>query len=85
MRFSVHVVPGASKPGPAGRYGGLPRLRVRSRATDGRANAEAQRVLTELLAVKVELATGAHSRRKTFVANLEQGVADARLREVFGD
>lgn len=85
MKFSVHVVPGASKPGPAGRYGGVPRLRVRSRATDGRANVEAERALTELLDTTVELATGAHSRRKTFVADLDRAAVDARLREVFGD
>lgn len=60
-------------------------MRVRSRATEGRANAEAERVLSKLLGADVRLAAGGRSRRKRFDIPLMQAVVDVRLREVFGD
>jgi uncharacterized protein YggU (UPF0235/DUF167 family) len=84
-RFDVHVVPGSRRPGPDGRYGGLPRVRVKAPATDGRANAEAERVLADLLKTTVRLVAGARSRRKTFEAAGSRYALDARIRGVFGD
>lgn len=83
-RFDVHVVPGASKSGAYGWHGGLPRLRVRSAASEGRANAEAEALLSDLIAARVVLVRGAKSRRKTFDVGLDQQQIDDRLREAFG-
>lgn len=82
--FEVHVVPRAKAAGPYGRHGGLVRLRVASPASDGRANAEAERVLTELIGSQVRLVGGQRSRRKRFAVDLDQASLDARLRAVFG-
>ena len=82
-RFEVHVVPHAKLSGPYGWHGGLPRLRVSAPASDGRANAEAERLLGELLGSRVTLAGGARSRRKRFDVELTDDVLDARLRAAF--
>ena len=82
--FEVHVVPRAKAAGPYGRHGGLVRLRVSSPASDGRANAEAERLLSEILGSRVRLVGGARSRRKRFEASLDQPTLDARLRAAFG-
>ena len=82
-RLTVHVVPGSSKPGPDGRHGELPRLRVRSQPTDGRANAEAERLLAKLYRARVSLVSGTRSRRKTF--EVDVGSIEERSREIFGD
>ena len=83
-RFAIYVVPGSTRPGPDGRYGGLPRLRVKAPATDRRANAEAERVLSELLSTQVRLVAGGRSRRKVFEADDEKPALDGRLRRIFG-
>ncbi|MEX0873499.1 MAG: DUF167 domain-containing protein [Actinomycetota bacterium] len=84
-RFDVYVVPRSSRTGPDGRYGGLPRLRVKAPATDGRANAEAARRLRALLGAPVGLKSGGRARRKTFEADLAGRVFEAKLRAAFGD
>lgn len=84
-RFRVHVVPRSKTAGPDGRYGGVPRLRVRAGATGGCANDEAVHVLARLLGAPVRLEGGARSRRKTFSAELERAEVDRRLRRAFGD
>jgi uncharacterized protein YggU (UPF0235/DUF167 family) len=84
-RFQVYVVPRSSKPGPDGRHDGLPRIRVKSPPTGGRANEEAERALGELLATRVTLVAGAGSRRKTFEAAQPKAVLQARIRSIFGD
>jgi uncharacterized protein YggU (UPF0235/DUF167 family) len=82
--FVVHVVPGSSRAGADGTRDGVPRLRVKSPPTDGRANAEAEKLLGRLLGARVGLVHGARARRKTFSAELTRGELEARLREVFG-
>jgi uncharacterized protein YggU (UPF0235/DUF167 family) len=83
-RFEVHVVPRAKGAGPYGWHGGLPRLRVSSPATDGLANAEAERLLSGLIGTRVQLVGGARSRRKRFDVDLEADVVERRLRDAFG-
>ena len=82
-RFEVHVVPHAKRPGPYGWHGGLPRLRVSSPASDGLANAEAERLLSDLLRVRVRLVGGTRSRRKRFDVDLDADDLDRRLRDAF--
>jgi uncharacterized protein YggU (UPF0235/DUF167 family) len=60
-------------------------LRVRSRATEGRANAEAERALAELFRGTVRLIGGARSRRKTFDIALDARIVEQRLKVAFGD
>ena len=83
-RFEVHVVSRASRPGPDGRHGGLPRLRVAAAPEDGRANAEAEKTLAKLLDASVTLVGGARSRRKMFETDLSEPALRAQLTEVFG-
>jgi uncharacterized protein YggU (UPF0235/DUF167 family) len=83
-RFEVHVVPHAKRAGPYGRHGGVPRLRVSSPASDGLANAEAERLLTAVVGVGVRLVGGARSRRKRFDVELTAGELERRLTEAFG-
>jgi uncharacterized protein YggU (UPF0235/DUF167 family) len=83
-RMTVHVVPRSMKPGPDGYHGDLPRLRLASTPTDGKANAEAERVLTTLLGVRVTLAAGAKSRRKTFEVALDADELAPRISAIFG-
>jgi len=83
-RFDVHVVPRSSRAGPQGRHDGAPRLRVTAPPAGGAANAEAERLLTDLVGARVTLVGGAKSRRKTFDVNLEQNLLDARLTDAFG-
>jgi uncharacterized protein YggU (UPF0235/DUF167 family) len=81
--FEVHVVPHAKRAGPYGWHGGLPRLRVSSPASDGLANAEAERLLSDLVGARVRLTGGARSRRKRFDVELEAAELDRRLRVAF--
>jgi uncharacterized protein YggU (UPF0235/DUF167 family) len=81
----VYVVPGATRPGPDGRHGGVPRLRVASPPAEGRANAEAERLLADVLRASVRLSSGARSRRKRFDTDLAAGVLERRLTEIFGE
>lgn len=83
-RFVVHVVPRASRSGPSGTYDGVPRLRVKAPPADGKANAEAEAVLSKLLGARVRLSGGGRSRRKTFEIDLPRPTLDGRLRKVFG-
>jgi uncharacterized protein YggU (UPF0235/DUF167 family) len=83
-RFEVYVTPGSSRPGPDGTHDGLPRLRIGAAPTDGRANAEAERVLTKLLGSRVTLVRGSRSRRKTFEVDLPPAGLRARVADVFG-
>jgi uncharacterized protein YggU (UPF0235/DUF167 family) len=83
-RFEVHVVAGAKRPGPYGWHGGLPRLRVSSPASDGRANAEAEKLLSEIIGARVELIGGMRSRRKRFEVDLASEQLETRLRLAFG-
>jgi uncharacterized protein YggU (UPF0235/DUF167 family) len=76
-------VPRASNAGAAGRHDGIPRLRVKSPPADGRANAEAEKLLSKILGVRVALVGGASSRRKTFEVNLSPAALRARLDEAF--
>jgi uncharacterized protein YggU (UPF0235/DUF167 family) len=84
-RFSVYVVPRSPRPGPDGRHGGVPRLRVAAPASDGRANREAERVLSELLNSAIALTGGQRSRRKVFETDLGETELDDRMRRAFGD
>jgi uncharacterized protein YggU (UPF0235/DUF167 family) len=81
--FEVHVVPHAKRAGPYGWHGGLPRLRVSSPASDGLANAEAERLLSGLVGARVRLVGGTRSRRKRFDVDLAQDELDRRLRDAF--
>jgi uncharacterized protein YggU (UPF0235/DUF167 family) len=81
--FEVHVVPHSNRAGPYGWHGGLPRLRVSSPASDGKANAEAERLLSDLVAARVQLVGGMRSRRKRFDVALEQDDLARRLRDAF--
>jgi hypothetical protein len=83
-RFDVFIVPRSNNPGPHGRHGGLPRLRVKAPPVDGKANAEAERMLTELLDARCTLVRGAQSRKKTFEVDLEPAELDVRLDSCFG-
>jgi uncharacterized protein YggU (UPF0235/DUF167 family) len=83
-RFEVYVVPRATRPGPDGRHGGVPRLRVASPPTDGRANAEVERVLGRLLGCRVRLTGGLRSRRKRVEVALSSGEVERRLVRGFG-
>lgn len=82
--FEVHVVPRAKRAGPYGRHGGRARLRVSAPASDGRANAETERLLTDLLRSRVRLIGGKHSRLKRFEVDLDRTSLDERLRTIFG-
>lgn len=82
--FEVHVVPHAKRAGAYGWHGGLPRLRVSSPASDGLANAEAERLLSGLVRARVHLVGGARSRRKRFEVDLALDELNRRLRAAFG-
>ena len=84
-RFDVFIVPRSNNPGPHGWHGGLPRLRVKSPPVDGKANDDAERVLTALLGSRVTLVRGAQSRKKTFEIGLSEEQLASAMRAVFGD
>lgn len=60
-------------------------MRVLAPPTEGRANAEAEKVLADLIGARVCLVGGAKSRRKTFEVNLNQDEIEQRLRRAFGE
>lgn len=78
------MVPGSHRPGPDGRHGGLARIRVKAPPTDGRANAEAERILSDALGIRVRLVAGGRARRKTFEAEATKAALDSLLGRVFG-
>lgn len=82
-RFEVYVAPRSARPGPAGRHDGVPRLRVTSPPSDGRANAEAEKRLSEILGAPVRLVGGSRWKRKTFDTELAAADLDARLVALF--
>jgi uncharacterized protein YggU (UPF0235/DUF167 family) len=84
-RFEVYVAPRSSRPGPDGRHGGVPRLRLSAPPAEGRANAEAERVLSALIGVKVRLVGGGRARTKTFEADIERKALTDKLGTVFGE
>lgn len=84
-RFDVHVIPRSSRPGPDGRHGGVPRLRVKAAPTGGKANEEVERALTKILGSPASLVSGASSRRKTLQCDLGAEDLRSRLRAAFGD
>jgi uncharacterized protein len=83
-RFDVHVVPNASQAGPAGMHDGVPRLRVTSPPADGRANAEAEKLLSKIVGKRVRIVGGTRSRKKTFEVDLPAAALAAKLREALG-
>jgi len=58
---------------------------VSSPPADGRANAEAERVLSRVFRCEVRLVAGMRSRRKTFETDVDESTLAARLIDVFGD
>lgn len=82
-RLRVRVVPGAAKPGFAGRYGDAWKLRVAAAPERGRANAETVELLADTLglaAADVRLVSGHGSRDKTVeVSGLTAAEAERRL------
>ncbi len=83
-RVEVYVVPRSKRPGADGRHGELPRLRVTSPPADGRANAEAERLLSSIVGADATLRSGARSRRKSFDVDLDPASLAKRLAEAFG-
>ncbi len=83
-RFVIHVVPRSSRAGPDGRHGALPRLRLAAPPTDGRANTEAERVLSDLLQARVTIVAGVRSRRKTLEVALAEDELKRRIEKLFG-
>ncbi len=64
---TVHVQPGSRRPGPAGLFDGVPRVRIGSAAREGAANDELVRWLARELGVPracVTVKSGDHGRRK---------------------
>lgn len=61
------VVPGSSKPGFGGLHGDRVKLRVAAPPERGRANAEAEKLMSSLLGRKATLARGIKGRKKVFV------------------
>ena len=74
--IAVLVVPGASRSEITGPHGDVLRLRVAAAPEKGRANREAEKLLEEFFGTKVELVSGARSRRKRF---LLQGASAATI------
>jgi uncharacterized protein (TIGR00251 family) len=78
----LHVVPGSSRAGIEGTHGERLKVKVRARPTEGAANDELLRLLATALGIaraKVELVSGASSRRKTVRV---PGEVESRLRRL---
>ena len=84
-KFVVHVVPGSKQRGVAGMHGRVPKLRVTAPPVDGRANKEAEKLLSEIVGCDVRLVAGARSRTKTFEADLPRKALDQKLRTLFDE
>ncbi len=66
VTVSVWVVPGASRTSVDGLHGDHIKIRVASPPEDGRANAEVEKLLTEMLDSPVRLIRGMRGRSKVF-------------------
>jgi uncharacterized protein (TIGR00251 family) len=67
LLLSLHVQPGAARPGPAGLHAGALKLRVRARAVEGAANEAVISFIAESFAVprrSVEILSGDRGREK---------------------
>lgn len=76
----LHVVPGASRTGPAGAHGDSLKIRIAARPTGGEANAELVAFLAKRLDVpkkSVSIWRGAHTREKLVRVD---GVAEGPVR-----
>lgn len=82
-RLRLRVVPGATKPGFAGRYGESWKLRVAAAPERGRANEETLELLADTLGLapaNLRLVSGHGSRDKTVeVSGLTAAEAERRL------
>lgn len=82
-RLRLRVVPGAAKPGLAGRYGEAWKLRVAAAPERGRANEETLELLADTLGLapaNLRLVSGHRSRDKTVeVSGLTAAEAERRL------
>lgn len=85
--LTVHVQPGASRDGVAGRHGDACKVTVAARPTDGRANAAVEAVLAEAFGLPVRdvaVVSGHTSRRKRVVLrSLALDVAAERLAQLY--
>lgn len=66
VEVDVWVVPGASRSEIAGRHGDRLKLRIAAPPEGGRANREAEALLSEALGARVVLTRGMTGRAKTF-------------------
>lgn len=83
--FAIRIQPGASRTGPAGRWGDLPKLRVAAPPVDGAANEAVVEFLALSLRIAksaVEIVSGHASRTKRIRV---RGVSKSALAEVLGD
>lgn len=81
--LTLHVQPGASLSGPAGRHGDALRLRISAPAADNKANEALIDYLRRALGVSraaVRIAQGAHARRKVVEIEAGADAVAARLR-----
>ena len=84
VRLTVHIQPGASRTGIAGRHGNALKIRLSAPAVDGKANACLVEYVAGLLEVSrgsVELASGASSRRKLLKVSGVKAAALGALRQ----
>lgn len=77
-------MPRSARPGPDGRHGGTPRLRIASPPVEGRANREVERILNEALGGPCKLVGGLRGRTKIVETDLDAGEVAARLDALFG-
>ena len=73
VTFTVHVVPGASGFSIAGtdEWTGDIKIRLKNKATEGKANQELTEELGRILSADVKIITGHKSRRKTLLAETD--------------
>lgn len=67
VAISVWVVPGSSRSVIDGRHGDMLKVRVAAPAEGGRANREAERLLSDRLGAEVTLKSGMRGRSKVFL------------------
>ena len=82
VALTLHIQPGASKTGPAGRHGDALKLRISAPPADNKANEaliEYLRSAFGLPGSSVRIAHGAHSRRKVVEMDAPPAALAARL------